>query len=93
MDVRAKQLLSYHVAWFLSACVWLVSPHVISTVRCFLVFPNGRKNKTNFLKLFNGDLTYEKHLAIHHYYICVFFIHYRLQESIAKLGGYANANT
>ena len=38
MDVRAKQRLCYHVAWFLSACVSAVSPHVISTVRLFLDF-------------------------------------------------------
>ena len=33
MDVRAKQRLSYRVAWFLSACVDSVSPHVNSIVR------------------------------------------------------------
>jgi hypothetical protein len=32
MDVRAKQLLSYHVMCFPFACTWLVSPHVISIV-------------------------------------------------------------
>ena len=37
MDVRAKQRLSYHVAWFLSACVNSVSPHVNSIVGRFLL--------------------------------------------------------
>ena len=32
MDVRAKQRISYRVAWFLLACVVAVSPHVISAV-------------------------------------------------------------
>jgi len=32
MDVRAKQRLSYHVAWLLSAGLMAVSPHVISIV-------------------------------------------------------------
>jgi predicted outer membrane lipoprotein len=35
MDVRAKQLLSYYVAWLLSAGLAAVSPHVISIVRRF----------------------------------------------------------
>ena len=33
MDVRAKQLLFYHVAFLLSAGLMAVSPHVISAVR------------------------------------------------------------
>ena len=37
MDVRAKQRLSYHVAWFLSTVLVAVSPHVISIVMRFLV--------------------------------------------------------
>ncbi|HLM62075.1 MAG TPA: hypothetical protein VK308_14810 [Pyrinomonadaceae bacterium] len=37
MDVRAKQRLSYHAALFPLACVWLVSPHVISIVGRFLL--------------------------------------------------------
>jgi transposase len=40
MDVRAKQRLSYHVAWLFLAGLVAVSPHVISTVRRFLVTPN-----------------------------------------------------
>jgi len=37
LDVRAKQRLSFHVAWFLSACVLAVSPHVNSVVRLLSV--------------------------------------------------------
>ena len=37
MDVRAKQLLSYHVVLFPLACVYPVSPHVISNVGRFSV--------------------------------------------------------
>jgi len=36
LDVRAKQRLSFYVAWFLSACVVAVSPHVNSVVGRFL---------------------------------------------------------
>jgi hypothetical protein len=38
MDMRAKQLLSYHVALLPSRCVQFVSAHVNSTIRHFLVF-------------------------------------------------------
>ena len=45
MDVRAKQRLFYHVAWFLSACVESVSPHVISIVRRVGVKSNVSKTE------------------------------------------------
>ena len=35
MDVRAKQRFSYHVVLLLLACVYSVSPHVISIVGRF----------------------------------------------------------
>ena len=37
MDVRAKQRLSYRVAWFLSSGLVAVSPHVNAAVRCSLL--------------------------------------------------------
>ena len=37
MDVRAKQLLSYHGFSLTPSCVLAVSAHVISIVRRFLV--------------------------------------------------------
>jgi len=54
MDVRAKQRLSFRVVWFLSACVYSVSPHVISAVRHF-VFKNTKhglfENQENTLRV------------------------------------------
>ena len=41
MDVRAKQLLCCERRLFTLACVYLVSAHVISAVRCFRVCYNG----------------------------------------------------
>jgi uncharacterized membrane protein YcjF (UPF0283 family) len=40
MDVRAKQLLSYHAVFLPLACVVAVSPHVISIVGCFVIYKN-----------------------------------------------------
>ena len=37
MDVRAKQLLCYDGLSLTRSCAVTVSPHVISTVRCFVV--------------------------------------------------------
>ena len=44
MDVRAKQQLSYHVVSLTQSCVYSVSPHVNSIVRCFVVFPDTCKD-------------------------------------------------
>jgi hypothetical protein len=41
MDVRAKQRLSYQRVFLPQTCQVAVSPHVISTVRCFLVKNGG----------------------------------------------------
>ena len=48
MDVRAKQRLSYHAALFPLACVYSVSPHVISTVMPFRVNMNEQIKKLIF---------------------------------------------
>ena len=46
MDVRAKQRISYHAALFPLACVYSVSPHVISAVRLLRV----KLHLENFMK-------------------------------------------
>ena len=44
LDVRAKQRLSYRVAWFLLACVNSVSPHVRYCVGSQAVFAQFGSN-------------------------------------------------
>ncbi len=51
MDVRAKQRLCYLACFFPSRCVLLVSPHVISAVRCLVAkfgFVSEYKNTMTF---------------------------------------------
>ncbi len=52
MDVRAKQLLCYHVAWLLSAGLAAVSPHVISAVRRNYCLAGKIYQKLNEIKHF-----------------------------------------
>ncbi len=51
LDVRAKQRLSYRVAFFPSTCVVAVSPHVNSTVgHLFILNVAGRKVMKNLMR-------------------------------------------